>query len=148
MPQVSRRCRGAATASALLGTLLALAALLLCTDPRGGAPAATAAVTAPGGVPASASALAPASGPASATAPGSADEREPGCRGRHRDGVGSAPVTPPRKGAAYELLPALYDAGDGAGSWGAGGPARRPAPGHRPPPLDPPSPIGLSILRV
>ncbi|MGW0549206.1 hypothetical protein [Streptomyces altiplanensis] len=62
--------------------------------------------------------------------------------------MGSAPVTPPRKGAAYELLPALYGAGPGAGSWGADGPAPRPAPGHRPPPLDPPSPIGLSILRV
>ncbi|MGW0561227.1 hypothetical protein ACWDZ4_11450 [Streptomyces sp. NPDC003016] len=131
MPQVSRRCRGAATASTLPGTLLAPAALLLCTDTTG---------RTPGGAPAPAS--------ASVSAPGSADEREPGCRERHRDGAGSAPVTPPRKGAAYELLPALYDAGAGAGSWGADGPAPRPASGHRPPSPDPPSPIDLSILRV
>ncbi|GAA2964187.1 hypothetical protein [Streptomyces enissocaesilis] len=137
MPQVSRRCRGAATASTLPGTLLVPAALLLCTDMRGGAPDE-----------APAPAFASVSAPASVAAPGSADEREPGCRERHRDGVGSAPVTSPRKGTAYELLPAPYDTRAGAGSWGAGGPAPRPAHGRRPPSPDPPSPIDLSILRV
>lgn len=140
MPQVrppaSRRYRGAATVRALLGTLLALAVLLLCTDP------------ATGGVPAAAEAPVAAGAVAAPEAASSAGEREPGCREPGRDGVGSVPVAPGRGGSAYELLPALHDARAGAGSWGADALAPGLAPDHWPPPQAPPTPMELSILRV
>ncbi|MBT2397247.1 hypothetical protein [Streptomyces sp. ISL-100] len=121
--------------SALLGMLLAVAVLLMCTDtgaggaPAAGAPVEAGAVVAPGAFP-------------------SPEEREPGCSERHGDGVGSVPAAPGRGGAAYELLPALYDARAGAGSWGADAVVPDLAPDHWPPPVAPPTPMDLSILRV
>ncbi|OEJ26191.1 hypothetical protein AS594_18500 [Streptomyces agglomeratus] len=139
MPQVrppaSRRRRGAATVSALLGMLLAVAVLLLCTDPGAGGVRASEAPVAAGAV------AAPEAAP-------SAGEREPGCREPGRDGVGSVPAAPGRGGSAHELLPALHDARAGAGSWGAAAVVPDPAPGHWTPPVAPPTPMDLSILRV
>ncbi|WP_157839187.1 hypothetical protein [Streptomyces flavidovirens] len=170
MPQASRQSRSAAPAASaaavrvLLGTLLAVAVavavLLLGTDTADGrvsaadAPVAGAAVA--GAAVAGAAvgeapvaevpvATATATAMAAATAPAS---DEPGCRESHRDGMANTPATPPRGGAAYELMPALHEARAGAGSWGADALAPRPSPEHRPPPLSPPTPIDLSILRV
>ncbi|MGW7054420.1 hypothetical protein [Streptomyces sp. NPDC054887] len=57
-------------------------------------------------------------------------------------------MVPPRQGAAYELPGGLHQAWAGSGSWGAEGLVMRLAPGHRPPPPTPPTPIDLSVLRV
>ncbi|MFE9395751.1 hypothetical protein [Streptomyces flavidovirens] len=165
MPQASRQNRSAVTAataapgamvSVLLGTLLAVAVLLLCTDTAGGrvsaaeAPVAEAPVAEAPVAEASVAEAPAAEAPvavamAAATAPAS---DEPGCRESHRDGMANVPAAPPRGGAAYELMPALHEARAGAGSWGADALAPHPSPEHRPPPLDPPTPIDLSILRV
>ncbi|GAA1537942.1 hypothetical protein GCM10009730_54020 [Streptomyces albidochromogenes] len=160
MPQVSPRRRGAATVSALLGTVLAVLVLLLCTDTGGGGvPGTGGPVRASGEV--TAPAAAPALGPASASTavPASAgftaasfsasgdDDPEPGCRQRH-PGPASVPVAPPRGGAAYELPATLCAARAGGGAWGAEDLVPHRAPGHLPPPLDPPTPEDLSILRV
>ncbi|MEV8311324.1 hypothetical protein AB0P36_29265 [Streptomyces flavidovirens] len=145
MPQASRQSRSAASAataataarvSVLLGTLLAVAVLLLCTDTAGGRVSAAEAPVAEAPV---------AAAMVAATAPAS---DEPGCRESHRDGMANTPAAPPRGGAAYELMPALHEARAGAGSWGADALAPHPSPDHRPPLLDPPTPIDLSILRV
>ncbi|MET9506944.1 hypothetical protein ABZX62_00425 [Streptomyces flavidovirens] len=157
MPQASRQSRSAATAataapgamvSVLLGTLLAVAVavLLLCTDTAGGRVSAAEAPVAEASVAEASVIEAPvATVMAAATAPAS---DEPGCRESHGDGMANTPAAPPRGGAAYELMPALHEARAGAGSWGADALAPHPTPEHRPPPLDPPTPIDLSILRV
>ncbi|MBT2528559.1 hypothetical protein J7E91_24920 [Streptomyces sp. ISL-99] len=155
MPQASRQSRSAVTAataapgemvSVLLGTLLAVAVLLLCTDTAGGRVSAAEAPAAEAPVAEASVAEAPvATVMAAATAPAS---DEPGCRESHRDGMANTPAAPPRGGAAYELMPALHEARAGAASWGADALAPHPSPEHRPPPLDPPTPIDLSILRV
>ncbi|MET9516360.1 hypothetical protein [Streptomyces sp. NPDC002994] len=138
MPQVRP-----ATVSALLGMLLAVAVLLLCTDTGAGGVRAAGAPVATGAVVAVVAVVAPEGSP-------SAGEREPGpgCREPGGDGVGSVPAAPGRSGAAYELLPALYDARAGAGSWGAEALVPDLAPDHWPPPVAPPTPMDLSILRV
>ncbi|RST13785.1 hypothetical protein E2C00_11685 [Streptomyces sp. WAC05374] len=74
-------------------------------------------------------------------------ERSPGC-GPADDEGGLAPAVPPRPGAACELLPALYAARAAAGAWGVDEPAPDVRPERGPPPLAPPSPLDLSILRV
>ncbi|CAL9485294.1 hypothetical protein [Streptomyces sp. enrichment culture] len=76
--------------------------------------------------------------------------RPPGCRGDSRaDDGGLAPAAPPRGLTAGDLLPAPHDA---RGAFGcAGWTPREPGatgPGRAPPPLAPPSPMDLSILRV
>ncbi|MFD5098744.1 hypothetical protein [Streptomyces albidochromogenes] len=157
MPQVSPRRRSAATVSALLGTVLAVLVLLLCTD-TGGVPGAGGQAQASGAV--TAPAPAPALGPAAASTAVSAsadftaadftasdDDPEPGCRQRH-PGPASVPVAPPRGGAAYELPATLCAARAGGGAWGPEDLVPHRAPGHLPPPLDPPTPEDLSILRV
>ncbi|MBT2507338.1 hypothetical protein J7I98_15865 [Streptomyces sp. ISL-98] len=137
MQQVSR---GFGWRGGVLGVLLGV---LLCAvagvtpAPVGEAPGATAVVAS---VPVAVSVSVP--------VPVSGEDREPGCREKHGDGVGSVPAAPPRSGAAYELLPALYDARAGNGSWGADALVPQPAVDRRPPPRDPPTPIGLSVLRV
>ncbi|MEV0255187.1 hypothetical protein AB0H82_13115 [Streptomyces sp. NPDC050732] len=91
----------------------------------------------------------PVAEPAGAVAAVAADTQgPPGCgKGADRD-ADQAPGTPQRPGAAYELLPALYDARAGSGSWGADQAVLLETPGRAPPALTPPSPIDLSVLRV
>ncbi|WP_055701074.1 MULTISPECIES: hypothetical protein [Streptomyces] len=72
----------------------------------------------------------------------------PGCGKGGRQDADHVPGTPARSGAAYELLPALYDAHAAPGAWGVDQAVLATAPGRAPPALDPPSPIDLSILRV
>lgn len=76
--------------------------------------------------------------------------RPPGCRGDSRaDDGGLAPAAPPRGLTAGDLLPAPHDARGASGC--AGWTPREPTatgPGRAPPPLAPPSPMDLSILRV
>ncbi|MGX1882530.1 hypothetical protein [Streptomyces sp. NPDC055287] len=143
MPQVSRPCR------VLLGMLVAVAVAVAVTI----AAAVPLPVTgtgpgAGGGPPAAEAAAVSAATTPTAVASASTETPEPGCRERHRDGVGTEPVAPPRGGAAYELLPALFDSGASADSWGADCVTPHFAPGHRPPPLDPPTPMDLSVMRV
>ncbi len=76
-----------------------------------------------------------------------AQGQAPGCgKGTSDDDRGAHPATPPRGGASYELLPAPHQV-----AWS---PPVRPAtvrsatPDRGPPPLDPPSPMDLSVLRV
>ncbi|MEN8650011.1 hypothetical protein ABCR94_05020 [Streptomyces sp. 21So2-11] len=157
------RRRGAATVSVLLGALFAL---LMCSGamaagsapgPVGRAAAGVATAEAavadagaafvPGHLPAAAvSAAAPAAVSAALAAVG--DREVPGCGKSPGEDSGTGSGTPARGSSSYELLHALHDARAASGSWGINDvlPAFTPDPG--PPPLDPPSPIDLSVLRV
>ncbi|WP_405658133.1 hypothetical protein [Streptomyces sp. RK9] len=72
----------------------------------------------------------------------------PGCGQGGDKGDVQRPAAPPRSPSSYELLPALYDTRPAAGSWIADQAVRTVSPGRAPPPLVPPSPIDLSVLRV
>lgn len=72
----------------------------------------------------------------------------PGCGKGTRQDAGQVPAAPPRSTSAYELLPALHQAHAASGAWGAGQTVPPLMPERGPPPLAPPSPIDLSILRV
>ncbi|MGW1976177.1 hypothetical protein [Streptomyces sp. NPDC001889] len=85
--------------------------------------------------------------PAGADPVAVAQSQTPGCgKGAPEDDRGAHPSPPPRGGPSYEPAPVPYD------THGTPGPVGTAAPGvapHRgPPPLDPPTPVGLSILRV
>ncbi|HET6857116.1 MAG TPA: hypothetical protein VFH94_08480 [Streptomyces sp.] len=146
MPRAgTQRRRGAATVSVLLGALLAL---LMCSG-------ATAAGSAPGpagpaatdaGAVTATAAVAPLAVDGLPAAVG--DQQAPGCGKSPGDDSGTGPGAPARGSSSYELLHVLYDTRAAAGPWGSHGvrPAVTPDPG--PPPLDPPSPIDLSVLRV
>ncbi|MGW0909109.1 hypothetical protein [Streptomyces sp. NPDC002853] len=72
----------------------------------------------------------------------------PGCgKGGQRD-AGQAPAAPPRSSSAYELLPALQQAHAASGACGVGQSVPLLTPERGPPPLTPPSPVDLSVLRV
>ncbi|MGA5171081.1 MULTISPECIES: hypothetical protein [Streptomyces] len=73
--------------------------------------------------------------------------RVPGC-GSSDDGGGLSPALPPRSGSLGELLSAPPVARAAAGTWGADAAAPDVRPERGPPPLVPPSPLDLSILRV
>ncbi|MFF3326014.1 hypothetical protein [Streptomyces sp. NPDC002889] len=74
----------------------------------------------------------------------------PGCgKGASDDGNGADPATPVRGGSVCELLPAPHTGHGAPGSaWGLAEPVRAPVPDRGPPPLAPPSPVDLSVLRV
>ncbi|MEV6397079.1 hypothetical protein AB0M39_20225 [Streptomyces sp. NPDC051907] len=73
----------------------------------------------------------------------------PGCgQGAPDDFSGAHPAAPPRGFSAYELLPALHDAHGVSGGCSQEQTVLDVPPGRGPPPLDPPSPVELSILRV
>ncbi|MFI2618793.1 hypothetical protein [Streptomyces sp. NPDC018584] len=72
----------------------------------------------------------------------------PGCgKGGQRD-AGQAPAAPARSSSASELLPALYEAHGASGAWAVDQAVLELAPVRGPPPLVPPSPVDLSVLRV
>ncbi|GAA2468426.1 hypothetical protein [Streptomyces lavendulocolor] len=73
--------------------------------------------------------------------------RVPGCGSSDDDG-GLSPALPPRSGSLGELLSAPPVARAAAGTWGADAAAPDVRPERGPPPLVPPSPLDLSILRV
>lgn len=81
--------------------------------------------------------------PAATGAPG----QPPGC-GSSDDEGGVAPAVPPRSGTLCELLPALHAARAATGAWGVDETVLVVRPERGPPPLAPPSPLDLSILRV
>lgn len=72
----------------------------------------------------------------------------PGCGKGGQQDAGQAPAAPPRSSSAYELLPALHQAHSASGTWGVDQTVLSLTPVRGPPPLAPPSPIDLSILRV
>lgn len=72
----------------------------------------------------------------------------PGCGKGGQQDAGQAPAAPPRSSSAYELLPALHQAHATSGAWGVGQTVPLLTPERGPPPLTPPSPVHLSILRV
>ncbi|MER7108031.1 hypothetical protein [Streptomyces sp. NPDC000229] len=123
----SRWCRVAAAVLVLVGTLL------VCGP--GAAAEEGAAVVAVS--------AAEAAGPGPGQAPG----QGPGC-GSSDDGGGLAPAVPPRSGTLCELLPALHVARAVTGPWGVDETILDVRPERGPPPLAPPSPLDLSILRV
>ncbi|MFG3507156.1 hypothetical protein ACGF5F_16815 [Streptomyces sp. NPDC047821] len=142
MPRAgSSWCRFAAAALVLLG------ALLVC-GPGAGEGVGAGVGRSAGQDAGPGAGQAPAQAPAHdvVTAAG-AQERAPGC-GPADDEGGLAPAVPPRPGTACELLPALYAARAAAGAWGVDEPALDVRPERGPPPLAPPSPLDLSILRV
>ncbi|MEV8020421.1 hypothetical protein AB0O76_29620 [Streptomyces sp. NPDC086554] len=72
----------------------------------------------------------------------------PGCGKGGQQDAGQGPAAPARSSSAYELLPALHQAHAASGAWGADQTVLSLTPERGPPPLAPPSPIDLSILRV
>lgn len=72
----------------------------------------------------------------------------PGCGKGGQQDAGQAPAAPPRSSSAYELLPALHQAHAASGAWGVEQTVPALTPERGPPPLTPPSPIDLSVLRV
>ncbi|MGA4840977.1 hypothetical protein [Streptomyces sp. G45] len=76
----------------------------------------------------------------------------PGCGPGGKADSGQRPAVPPRPGPASELLPAPYDARALSGDWGAWGADQDVIAVARalraPPPVAPPTPVGLSVLRV
>ncbi|MEV4973321.1 hypothetical protein [Streptomyces scopuliridis] len=82
------------------------------------------------------------------TAGGGYGGRAPGCGRGDRDDTGTPPITPTRGSSVHELLPALHDARDTAGAWGAAQAVLAVAPDRGPPPVAAPSPVDLSVLRV
>jgi len=72
----------------------------------------------------------------------------PGCGKGGQQDAGQAPAAPPRSSSAYELLPALHQAHAESGALGIGQTVLALTPERGPPPLTPPSPVELSILRV
>ncbi|UFQ16669.1 MULTISPECIES: hypothetical protein [Streptomyces] len=75
-------------------------------------------------------------------------DQRPGCGKGGQGDAGQQPVSPPRSGSAHELLPALYEAHGASGAWSADQAVLEPTPLRGPPPLTPPSPVDLSVLRV
>ncbi|WP_434591834.1 hypothetical protein [Streptomyces sp. A5-4] len=168
------RRRGAVAVSVLLGALLALLmcsgsataatgpATGLATGPATGPDARLAAADAraPEAVTV-AGASAPDAGPTAQALPGAAfesaaeaapaavgEQRVPGCGKSPGGDSGTGPGTPARGSPSYELLHALYDARAASGPWGTAPVLPTVEPDRGPPPLDPPSPIDLSVLRV
>ncbi|MFE0132234.1 hypothetical protein ACFWY6_11750 [Streptomyces sp. NPDC059037] len=72
----------------------------------------------------------------------------PGCGKSGQQDAGQGPAAPARSSSAYELLPALHQAHAASGAWGADQPVLSLTPDRGPPPLAPPTPIDLSVLRV
>ncbi|TGB08968.1 hypothetical protein [Streptomyces sp. MZ04] len=72
----------------------------------------------------------------------------PGCGKGGQQDAGQAPAAPARSSSAYELLPALHQAHAASGAWGADQTVLSLTPERGPPPLAPPTPIDLSVLRV
>ncbi|MFH8489867.1 hypothetical protein [Streptomyces longisporoflavus] len=72
----------------------------------------------------------------------------PGCGKGGQQDAGQVPGAPPRSSSAYELLPALHQAHAASGAWSIGQTVPALSPERGPPPLTPPSPVDLSILRV
>ncbi|MFD9909544.1 hypothetical protein [Streptomyces sp. NPDC059063] len=90
--------------------------------------------------------------PAAAAAPfvqGADGHGVPGCGQGGDQDLGQRPAVPPRPGPSYELPLAPYDVRAQAGVWGADQAVHAAACALRaPPPLVPPSPVDLSVLRV
>ncbi|MFE2494056.1 hypothetical protein ACFXKX_23250 [Streptomyces scopuliridis] len=126
-----RRFLGAVVGGALVGMLVALVFCL---------PSAAVAVgsTATAGTVAS----------EAVTAGGGYGGQTPGCGRGDRDDTGTLPITPTRGSSVHELLPALHDARDTAGAWGAAQAVLAVTPDRGPPPVAAPSPVDLSVLRV
>ncbi|MFF8960454.1 hypothetical protein [Streptomyces sp. NPDC014894] len=77
-----------------------------------------------------------------------AQDWTPGCgKGGADDDRGAHPAPPPRGGVSYEPVPAPYDPHGAPGAL-EGVTALRLAPDRGPPPLGPPTPVDLSVLRV
>ncbi|WP_158857881.1 hypothetical protein [Streptomyces sp. NRRL B-1347] len=74
----------------------------------------------------------------------------PGCGRSDTSDLGQRPAVPPRQGPGYELPPSAYAARVvDCGTWGGELAAVRAVASLRaPPPLTPPSPVDLSVLRV
>ncbi|MEV8318094.1 hypothetical protein AB0Q95_28415 [Streptomyces sp. NPDC059900] len=100
--------------------------------------------------PAAAAEPAPAKPAVSAQTPVQTDASAgvPGCGKGGQQDAGQVPAAPPRSSSAYELLPALHQAHAASGAWGIGQTVPALSPERGPPPLTPPSPVDLSILRV
>ncbi|MCH0542129.1 hypothetical protein I3F58_21725 [Streptomyces sp. MUM 203J] len=134
MPRTGDRRGGAAVSGAVLAALsvLAVVVALMCVRPS-----AAASVPAVGGAPADAVAVAVAA------------DLPPGCGdGSPSDEGGLSPAAPPRGMSAGELLPAPYGTKAGPGAGCGPGTVTAITPERAPPPLVPPSPVDLSILRV
>ncbi|MFI7320579.1 hypothetical protein [Streptomyces venezuelae] len=117
--------------SPLAGVLLVVLGLFCAPAP---APAATATATVSVTVSSAASAV--------------DGHEQPGCgKGARGDGEQS-PAAPPRTNSPHELLPALCQAHDATGSWGADQAFLDLSPVRGPPELVPLSPVDLSVLRV
>ncbi|MCX4824138.1 hypothetical protein OG883_30600 [Streptomyces sp. NBC_01142] len=144
-----RRCRVPAAATVLLSLLLALlvcsSASAIAAGAAGGGGGGGAGDGARTGV-----STAPTGDPVAVAVAAGEQDRAPGCgRGAEDDDNTSHPATPPRGGSCGELLPALHDAHGASGSaWSVAGAVVDLTPERGPPPLDPPSPVDLSILRV
>ncbi|WP_172382974.1 hypothetical protein [Streptomyces sp. MNP-20] len=73
----------------------------------------------------------------------------PGCGRSDASDLGQRPAVPPRQGPGYELPPSAYAARVvDYDSWGSEPAVRAVASLRAPPPLTPPSPVDLSVLRV
>ncbi|MGA4849844.1 hypothetical protein ACOBQB_27675 [Streptomyces sp. G5(2025)] len=93
-------------------------------------------------------AVADAAVPVSTVAHAAERHDEPGCGKGGQGETGQAPAAPARSSSAYELLPALYEAHGASGSWTVDKAVLELTPVRGPPPLAPPSPVDLSVLRV
>ncbi|MFV0129092.1 hypothetical protein ACLGI4_15495 [Streptomyces sp. HMX112] len=131
MPRTSSRwCRAAAAALVAVGVLLGV---LVCL----------------GGGPGTGGEGPRADGPHDAVVMAAGHGEPPGCgKGSPSDQGGLRPAAPPRGYSPAELLPALYDSRVAAGEWGPDGTILDVRPERAPPNLVPPSPVGLSVLRV
>ncbi|MGA5101968.1 hypothetical protein ACPCAC_31950 [Streptomyces lavendulocolor] len=140
----------------MAAAVLALVGALLVCGPAAG-PGRDAAVSAASAGPAvsavpvvravAAGSAGPAAAAVSAHDGGPGAGRVPGCGSSDDDG-GLSPALPPRSGSLGELLSAPPVARAAAGTWGADAAAPGVRPERGPPPLVPPSPLDLSILRV
>ncbi|MCI3931630.1 hypothetical protein [Streptomyces sp. AN091965] len=73
----------------------------------------------------------------------------PGCGRSDASDLGQRPAVPPRQGPGCELPPSAYAARVvDYDSWGSEPAVRAVASLRGPPPLTPPSPVDLSVLRV
>ncbi|WP_051820067.1 hypothetical protein [Streptomyces sp. NRRL S-920] len=93
-------------------------------------------------------AVADAGAPVSAVAHAAERHDGPGCGKGGQGDAGQSPVSPPRSSSAHDLLPALYEAHGASGCWSGDQAVLDVTPVRGPPPLAPPSPVDLSVLRV
>ncbi|MBW5424684.1 hypothetical protein GKQ77_24485 [Streptomyces sp. BG9H] len=93
-------------------------------------------------------AVAHAEAPVSTVAHAAESHDGPGCGEGGQGDTGQHPVSPPRSSSAHDLLPALYEAHGAAGSWSGDQALLDVTPVRGPPPVAPPSPVDLSVLRV